>query len=140
MSLCLSTTNKSGFSIYLIRLPGQHAQLPPVEERDQKLPQGIFPPPPVWIRHHCVVSIVIVTKFQVVAEQDVGEGGALRVLLRSNCQAGLCHHDHHVRAGELLQESDNAEEVGDGEVIAGGAGQVEQVLREEGVLRDARSC
>ena len=95
--------------LYILdRLPCQHAQLPPVEESYQKLPQGIFPPPPVWIGHHSVVSIVIVTKFQVIAEQDVGEGGALRVLLWSDCQTSLCHHDHHVRAGELLQESNDA--------------------------------
>ena len=79
-------------------------------------------------------------KFEVVTEEDVGEGGSLRMLLRGNCKPGLRHHDHHVRAGELLQESDDAEEVGDGEVVAGVAGQVEQVLCEECVLGNPCGC
>ena len=109
----------STFSQYLDNIPGQHTKLPSVKEGDQKLPQGVFPPSPVWVRHHCIISIVIVAKFEVVAEEDVGESGSLRVMLRCNCQPRLRHHDHHVWAGELLQESDDAEEVGDGQVVAG---------------------
>ena len=80
------------------------------------------------------------TKFQVVAEQNVGKGGTLRVLLRGHCQTCLRHSDHHVGAGELLKEGNDAEEVGDGEVVAGVATEVEQVLSEERVLGDASSC
>ena len=52
----------------------------------------------------------------------------------------VSHSDHHVGAGELLKEGNDAEEVGDGEVVAGVATEVKQVLSEERVLGDASSC
>ena len=79
-------------------------------------------------------------KFQVIAEENVCESWSLRVLLRGNREPSLCHHDHHVRAGKLLQQSNDAEEVGNGQVVTGGASQVEQVLCEESVLRNTCSC
>ena len=39
----------STFSQYLDNIPGQHTKLPSVKEGDQKLPQGVFPPSPVWV-------------------------------------------------------------------------------------------
>ena len=79
-------------------------------------------------------------KLQVITEQYVGEGGSLWVFLRGDCQAGLSHRDHHVRARELLEESDHPEEVGDGQVVAVVSSQVEQVLCEECVLGNPCSC
>ena len=79
-------------------------------------------------------------KFQVVAEQNVGKGGTLRMLLRGHCQSRLGNGDDHVGAGELLEEGNDAEEVGDCEIVAGVATEVEQVLCEERVLGDACSC